>query len=85
MADDDEMLVEQLNSFPMSADVRRIVALEEENARLRADLEAMKKWALDSDATNDTLRAENVELQGVFARQRAEMVRLLSKSLTDIT
>jgi hypothetical protein len=47
---------------------QRIAALENENAGLRADLEA--------------LRAENVELHGMFARMRAEWIRQISKSLT---
>jgi ABC-type phosphate transport system auxiliary subunit len=47
---------------------RRIAELEDENASLRADL--------------DALRAENVESQGMFARMRAEWIKLMSKSLT---
>lgn len=60
---------------------KRIAELEIENAGLRADIEAMKKWALDSDATNDALRADNVGWQRMFARMRSEWIKQMSKSL----
>jgi hypothetical protein len=47
---------------------QRIAALENENSGLRADLEA--------------LRAENVELRGMFAMIRSEWIKQMSKSLT---
>src|SRR5262245_50904097 len=50
-------------SEAMTEEILRFNELEAEIERLRADYEAMKKWALDSDETNDRLRAENERLR----------------------